>query len=38
MMTGKRKHNLNHEKQIIFSMIPNGEGCHDLAVKKYQHY
>ena len=28
------KHNLNHEKQIILLMIPNGEGWHYLEVKK----
>ena len=27
------KHALHHEKQIILLMIPNGEGCHYLAVK-----
>ena len=28
------RHNLNHKKQIILLMIPNGEGWHYLAVKK----
>ena len=28
------KHNSNCKKQVIFSMIPNGEGWHYLAVKK----
>ena len=28
------KHNSKREKQIILPMIPNGEGCHDIAVKK----
>ena len=28
------KHSSNHEKQIIILMIPNGEGWHNLAVKK----
>ena len=42
------KHNLNHEKQVILLMIPNGNGreaesegwqlWHYLAVKIYQHY
>ena len=27
-------HNLNHESQIIFLMIPNGEGWHYLTVKR----
>ena len=29
--------NLNHENQIIISMIPNRDGCHYLAVKKCSH-
>ena len=28
------KHNSNHEKQVILSMMSNGEGWHYLAVKK----
>ena len=28
------KRNLNREKQVILLMVPNGEGCHNLAVKK----
>ena len=28
------EHNLNHEKQIILLVLPNGEGWHYLAVKK----
>ena len=28
------KHNSNCEKQVIFLIIPNGEGWHYLAVKK----
>ena len=28
------KHNTNHEKQVIFLMIQNGEKRHYLAVKK----
>ena len=32
------KHNSNSEKQVILLMILNGEGCHYLAVKNYQHY
>ena len=27
------KHNSNRENQVIFSMIPNGEGCHYVVVK-----
>ena len=27
------KHNSNHEKQVIFLMIPHGDGWHYLAVK-----
>ena len=29
-----QKNNLKREKQAILFMIPNGEGWHDLAVKK----
>ena len=32
------KHNSNREKQVIFLMIPNGEGWYYLAVKKLLHY
>ena len=32
------KDNLNREKQVILLMIPNGQRCHYLAVKSYQHY
>ena len=28
------KHNLNHENQIFFLMIPNGEEWHYLALEK----
>ena len=28
------KHNSKREKQIILLIIPNGEGWHDIAVKK----
>ena len=28
------KYNSNRENQVILLMIPNGEGCHYLAVKK----
>ena len=28
------KHNSNHEKQVLFLMIPNGKEWHYLAVKK----
>ena len=28
------KHNSNHQKQVILSMISNGEGWNYLAVKK----
>ena len=28
------KHDSNHEKEVILSMVPNGEGWHYLAVKK----
>ena len=28
------KLNSNHEKQVIFLAIPNGEGWHYLAVRK----
>ena len=28
------KHNSNCKKQVIFLIIPNGEGWHYLAVKK----
>ena len=28
------KHNSNHEKHVIFLMIPKGEGRHYLAVKE----
>ena len=28
------KHNLNHEKQIILLVIPNGKGWHFHAVTK----
>ena len=28
------KHNSNRQKQVILSMIPNGEGWNYLAVKK----
>ena len=32
------KHNSDCERQVIFLMIPNGEGWHYLAVKNYQRY
>ena len=32
--TKKSNYNSNREKQVIFLMIPNGEGWHYLAVKK----
>ena len=31
------KHTSNREKQVILSMISNGEGWHYLAEKNYQH-
>ena len=31
------KNNLNHEKQIILLMIPNGKVWHYFATKKYKH-
>ena len=32
------KHNSNCEKQVIVSIIPNGEGLHYLSIKNYHHY
>ena len=32
------KQNSNSEKQVILSLIPNGEGRHYLAAKIYQPY
>ena len=32
------KHNSNREKEVILSMISNGDEWHYLAVKKYQQY
>ena len=31
-------HHSNSEEQVILVMIPNGEGCHFLPLKNYQHY
>ena len=31
------KHTSNREKQVILSMISNGEGWHYLVEKNYQH-
>ena len=28
------KYNFKQEKQVILLMIPNGDGCHYIAVKK----
>ena len=33
-----KKHNSNHEKQVILLMISIGEELHYVAVKNYQHY
>ena len=35
MPTFQNTANSNHEQQIILLMVPNGDRCHYLAVKKF---